>query len=68
MESTPEEMASQLERQTLDQKKQFDLIRAQQKSINSLEVVMMTLLVETKKNKKVEQRKEKESPGSFQML
>lgn len=57
---TPEEMAHQLERQSQAQEKQFDLIHAQQESINFHKEMMTLLLEETKK--KSSKRKKKKAP------
>ena len=68
MAGTPEEMAKRFEEQARVQREQFDMIRAQQESIDTLKQMLLQLLKEKKKpkgkipfNKSKGKRKEGES-------
>jgi len=52
MAETPEEMARHFEQQAQVKREQQDMIRAQQKSINSLKQILLQLLADKKKKPK----------------
>jgi len=51
MAGTPEEMAKRFEEQARVQQEQFDIIRAQQESIDTLKQILSQLLKDKKKQK-----------------
>jgi len=61
MINTPKETARRLEQQAQVQKEQFELIRTQQKSIDSLKQMLVQLLVD--KRKSIDKASSKKSKG-----